>query len=85
MASNLSCIFGAYMPDLHHMMDESQKSRKRLQISAAEEKITIKPLDFVVQKSKVLSLFKNVDVVSDRLKEFAYLCLKNKKAINQYL
>ena len=23
MASNLSCIFGAYMPDLHHMMDES--------------------------------------------------------------
>lgn len=32
-----------------------------------------------------MSLFKNVDKVSDRLKEFASLCLKNKKAINQYL
>lgn len=84
MAANLSCIFGAYMPDLHHMVDEAQRSRKRLQTNA-EEKVNIKPLQFVVQKSKVLSLFKNVDVVSDRLKEFAALCLKNKKAINQYL
>ena len=23
MASNLSCIFGAYMPDLHHMIEET--------------------------------------------------------------
>ena len=86
IASNLSCIFGAYMPDLQQMIEDSQKNKRRLQInSTGEEKITIKPLDFVVQKSKVLELFKNIDQVNDRLKEFATLCLKNKKAINQYL
>lgn len=43
MAANLSCIFGAYMPDLHHMVDDAQRSRKRHQTNT-EEKITIKPL-----------------------------------------
>lgn len=86
MAGNLTCIFGAYMPDLQEMIEDSQKNKRRLQIdSGKEEKVTIKPLDFNIHKSKVLSLFKNVDAVTDRLKEFASLCLKNKKAINQYL
>lgn len=30
IASNLSCIFGAYMPDLHQMSEEAQKNKKRL-------------------------------------------------------
>jgi len=86
MASNLSCIFGAYMPDLQQMIEDAKRNKRRLQInSQVEEKVTIKPLEFQQSKSKVLSLFKNVDAVSNRLREFASLCLKNKKAINQYL
>lgn len=55
IASNLSCIFGAYMPDLHLMIEDSQKNKRRLQIDAQKaDKVTIKPLDFVQKQSKVL-------------------------------
>ena len=30
MAGNLSCIFGAYMPDLQQMIEESKKNKRAL-------------------------------------------------------
>jgi hypothetical protein len=55
MASNLSCIFGAYMPDLQQMIEDAKRNKRRLQInSQVEEKVTIKPLEFQQSKSKVL-------------------------------
>ena len=74
ISGNFSCIFSAYMPDLQQMIDESDKNKAKILVGE-KDTITIKPLDYKQEKNKVLTLFKNVDKVESRLKEFGTFCL----------
>lgn len=50
------------------MIEESEKNKIKLKLSSeGKENITIKPLDFKPEVNKVLTLFKNIDKVDDRL------------------
>ena len=76
VSGNFSCIFSAYMPDLQQMIEDSEANKAKLVIDdKVKEKITIKPLDYQQEKNKVLTLFKNIDKVEPRLKEFGTFCL----------
>ena len=86
LISNIGCIFEAHLPDLNEVF-------KRCNASSANEaakEIRLRPIKGkngeTQTDNKVLSLFKNVDGdLSQRLVQFSFFCLNNKKAINALL
>ena len=88
--SNLSCIFEAHLPELHAIIKKSNAAADQddNQANQANKVVKMKPIQQIstsTTASKVLSLFKNVEDLPDRLTQFSVFCLNNKKAINKLL
>ena len=70
LTNNLACIFESYLPDLHELMlkVDAQNKAKQPEQPAAAETIKIRSIRSQVEvKSRVLSLFKNVTELNERM------------------
>ena len=74
LTNNLACIFESYLPDLHELrirVDKENKEKKEQKPDKDKEVITIRPIlsknEVKSRAGKVLSLFKNVTELNDRM------------------
>ena len=84
LIQHLVCIFESFVPDLQELMIAADKVSK--ESDQKTDIIKIRPiLQKAPQKSRILSLFKNVTEINQRMEQFSVFCLNNKKAINKLL
>lgn len=61
LMSNLGCVFEAHLPDLHALIQRSNKKGQAEDSKSAEIKMKTLSTKEPVNSSKVLSLFKNIE------------------------